>query len=164
MVQMAKVLGASQVLAVDINTEKLTLAQQNGADALINSLEVDFDEEVQRLTNGRGVDVVVEMVGVSETLVRSLRSLGTGGRLVWVGSYDSHASLPVTQESLRGECLLMGTRYCARHELAEAVELVARGRIRPTITHICQLEQADAVLRSIERMELAGRACVTLPE
>jgi len=57
----------------------------------------------------------------------------------------------------------MGTRYCARHELAEAVELVACGRIRPTITQICQLEEADAVLQSIERMELAGRACVVLP-
>jgi D-arabinose 1-dehydrogenase-like Zn-dependent alcohol dehydrogenase len=163
MVQMAKVLGASQVIAVDINAEKLALAKQNGADAVINSLEVSFDAEVLRLTEGRGVDVVVEMVGVSDTLERSLRSLGKGGRLVWVGTYDGKAMLPVTQEALRGECLLMGTRYCARHELAEAVELVARGRIRPTVTRICQLEEADAVLRSIERMELAGRACAVLP-
>jgi D-arabinose 1-dehydrogenase-like Zn-dependent alcohol dehydrogenase len=56
----------------------------------------------------------------------------------------------------------MGTRYCARHELAEAVELVACGRMRPIVTRLCQLEEADAVLRSIERMELAGRACVVL--
>jgi D-arabinose 1-dehydrogenase-like Zn-dependent alcohol dehydrogenase len=116
-----------------------------------------------RLTKGRGVDVVVEMVGVTETLERSLRSVGKGGRLVWVGTYDGKAVLPVTQESLRGECLLMGTRYCARHELAEAVELVAQGRVRPQVTRICQLEEADAVLRSIERMELAGRACAVLP-
>jgi D-arabinose 1-dehydrogenase-like Zn-dependent alcohol dehydrogenase len=47
--------------------------------------------------------------------------------------------------------------------LAEAVELVAQGRIHPAITRICQLEEADAVLRSIERMELAGRACAVLP-
>jgi alcohol dehydrogenase, propanol-preferring len=83
MVQMAKVLGASQVIAVDINAEKLALAKQNGADAIINSLEVSFDAETLRLTEGRGVDVVVEMVGVSDTLERSLRSLGKGGRLVW---------------------------------------------------------------------------------
>jgi propanol-preferring alcohol dehydrogenase len=162
MVQMAKVLGASQVIAVDISDEKLALAKENGADAVINSREVAFDAEVLRLTKRRGVDVVVEMVGVTETLERSLRSLGTGGRLVWVGTYDSKAILPVTQDALRGECLLMGTRYCARHELAEAVELVAQGRIRPTITRLCQLGEADAVLRSIERMELAGRACAVL--
>jgi alcohol dehydrogenase, propanol-preferring len=163
MVQMAKVLGASQVIAVDITAEKLALATQNGADAVINSRQVSFDEEVLRLTKGRGVDVVVEMVGVPATLERSLRSVGKGGRLVWVGSYDAKAVLPVTQDALRGEGIVTGSRYCARHELAEAVELVAQGRIRPTITRICQLEEADAVLRSIERMELAGRACAVLP-
>lgn len=163
MVQMARVLGASQVIAVDISAEKLALAKQNGADAVINSLEVAFDEEALRLTRGRGVDIVVEMVGVAETLERSLRSLGTGGRLVLVGTYDTNAILPLKQDSLRGECIITGTRYCARYELAEAVELVAQGRIRPTVTRICQLEEADAVLRSIERMELAGRACAVLP-
>jgi 2-desacetyl-2-hydroxyethyl bacteriochlorophyllide A dehydrogenase len=162
MVQMARVLGASQVIAVDITAEKLTLATQNGADAVINSAEVGFDEEVLRLTKGRGVDVVVEMVGVPATLERSLRSVGKGGRLVLVGTYDAKAALPVTQDSLRGECTITGSRYCARHELAEAVDLVAQGRIRPTITRTCQLEEADAVLRSIERMELAGRACAVL--
>jgi D-arabinose 1-dehydrogenase-like Zn-dependent alcohol dehydrogenase len=47
--------------------------------------------------------------------------------------------------------------------LAEAVELVARGRIRPAVTRICSLEEADAVLRRIARKELAGRACAALP-
>jgi len=45
----------------------------------------------------------------------------------------------------------------------EAVELAAQGRIRPVITRLCQLEDADEVLRSIERMELTGRACAMLP-
>jgi len=40
---------------------------------------------------------------------------------------------------------------------------VAQGRIRPVITRVCQLEEADEVLRSIERMELVGRACAMLP-
>jgi hypothetical protein len=62
------------------------------------------------------------MVGVTDTLQRSLRSLGIGGRLGWVGTYDGKTMLPVTQEALQKECLLMGTRHCARHELAEAVE------------------------------------------
>jgi D-arabinose 1-dehydrogenase-like Zn-dependent alcohol dehydrogenase len=162
MVQMARVLGASQVIAVDITAEKLALATQNGADAVINSAEVGFDEEVLRLTKGRGADVVVEMVGVPATLERSLRSVGKGGRLVLVGTYDAKAALPVTQDSLRGECTVTGSRYCARHELAEAVDMVAQGRIRPTITRTCRLEEADDVLRSIERMELAGRACAVL--
>ncbi len=47
--------------------------------------------------------------------------------------------------------------------LTRWTRLVAQGRIRPVITRVCQLEEADEVLRSIERMELAGRACAMLP-
>src|SRR5918996_407849 len=162
MVQMAKVLGA-RVIAVDISTEKLALAKEMGADELVNSREVGFDEEVLRLTRGRGVDVVVEMVGLPETLKASLRSLGKGGRLVFVGTYDDSAVLPLTSRSLSGELILTGSRYCTRQQLAEAVELVAQGRVRPVVTRICQLEEANEVLNSIERMELAGRACAVLP-
>ena len=162
MVQMAKVLGA-RVIAVDINAEKLALAKEMGADEVINSRQVAFDAEARRMTRGRGVDVVVEMVGLSETLEASLRSVGKGGRIVFVGFYDNRAVLPLTPRSLSGEIVLTGSRYCTRQQLAEAVELVAQGRIRPVITRVCQLEEADEVLRSIERMELAGRACAMLP-
>jgi propanol-preferring alcohol dehydrogenase len=161
MVQMGKVLGA-RVIAVDISAEKLALAREMGADETINSREVGFDEEARRLTRGRGVDVVVEMVGLPETMEASLRSLGKGGRLVFVGTYDSKATLPLNPRSLSGELVLTGSRYCTRQQLVEAVELVAQGRVRPAVTRICQLEEADEVLRSIERMELAGRACAVV--
>jgi len=161
MVQMAKVLGA-RVIAVDISAEKLALAREMGADEVINSRQVDFAAEARQMTRGRGVDVVVEMVGVSETLAASLRSVGKGGRIVFVGFYDNQAVLPLNPRSLSGEIVLTGSRYCTRQQLAEAVELVAQGRIRPVITRVCQLEEADEVLRSIERMELAGRACAML--
>ncbi|MFQ5860716.1 MAG: alcohol dehydrogenase catalytic domain-containing protein [Dehalococcoidia bacterium] len=163
MVQMAKVLGA-RVIAVDISAEKLALAREMGADELINAREVAFDEEARRLTKGRGVDVVVEMVGKRETLEASLRSLGKGGRLVFVGFYESGAELTFRPISLVGtEIILTGSKYCTRQQLAEAVELVAQGRIRPVVTRTCTLEEADEVLQSIERMETVGRACVVLP-
>ena len=73
------------------------------------------------------------------------------------------AVLPLTPQSLSGELILTGSRYCTRQQLAEAVELVAQGRVRPVVTRICQLEEANEVLNSIERMELAGRACAVLP-
>ncbi|HWP60302.1 MAG TPA: zinc-binding dehydrogenase [Candidatus Acidoferrales bacterium] len=161
MVQMAKFLGA-RVIAVDISAEKLDLAKQVGADEVVNSREKSFDREVERITGGAGADVVVEMVGLPETLAKSANSLGKGGRLVLVGSYDNEAVLPLKHNSLRGEGIVTRSQYCARYELEEAVRLVAHGHIRPTVTRLCKLEEADAVLRGIERMELAGRACVVL--
>ena len=162
MIQMAKVLGA-RVIAVDLSAEKLALAREMGADEVINSREVGFDEEARRLTGGRGVDVVVEMVGIAETMQASLNSLGKGGRLVFVGSYDGEATLPLNARSLSNELVLTGSRYCSRQELAEAIELVAQGRIRPVVTRICSLDEADETLQRIEAMELPGRACAVLP-
>jgi threonine dehydrogenase-like Zn-dependent dehydrogenase len=54
MVQMAKVLGVSRVIAVDINAEKLAFAAQNGADNVVNAQETAFDTEALRLTGGTG--------------------------------------------------------------------------------------------------------------
>ena len=124
-----------------------------------------MQEEILKhaLTRGRGVDVVVEMAGLPETVEASLRSVGKGGRLVLVGFYDPQVVLPLTPRSLSGEIVLTGSRYCTRQQLAEAVELVAQGRIRPVITRVCQREEADEVLRRIESMALAGRACAVLP-
>ena len=108
--------------------------------------------------------MVVEMVGLPETLEASLNSLGKGGRLVFVGSYDSLAVLSLSPRHLAAtEIILTGSRYCTRQQLAEAVQLVAQGSIRPVVTRICRLEEADEVLRSIERKELAGRACMEFP-
>ncbi|MCH8062879.1 MAG: zinc-binding dehydrogenase [Chloroflexi bacterium] len=160
MVQMAKVLGA-KVIGVDISAEKLALAKEMGADDVINSLDGPFNEEALRLTGGRGVDVVVELVGRPDTMTASIRSLDKGGRLVFVGFYDVSASIDFRPSYImQREITFTGSRYCSRQELAEAVEMVARGQIRPVVTRTCKLEEADEVLRSIERMEIAGRACV----
>ena len=78
MVQMARAL-AGRVIAVDISDDKLGLARDVGADETINASKMAFDEEARRLTGGRGVDVVVELVGTSETMKASVRSLGKGG-------------------------------------------------------------------------------------
>lgn len=162
MVQVAKLLGA-RVIAVDIRPDKLELARKHGADEVVDASVQGFAEEVGRLTDGRGADVVVEMVGFANTLADAAASLGKGGRLVLVGSYDRGATLPLTHSTLLGEGSVLGSQYCTRAELEHAVNLVAEGRLRPVVTRTCRLDEADAVLRSVERMEIAGRACVVLP-
>ncbi len=160
MVQMAKLLGA-RVIGVDITAEKTSLATEMGADDVVTAPEGGFADEVRELTAGRGADVVVELVGLPETLDDSYRSLAKGGRLILLGGYDREAKLSIQPMNMvGGEFTVLGSRYCTRQELAEAVDLVTRGRVRPVVTRLCRLDEADEVLRSIERKELAGRACV----
>lgn len=163
MVQMARAL-AGRVIAVDISAAKLALAKDVGADETINALEGPFDKEARRLTGGRGVDVVVEIAGTPETITASVRSLGKGGRLVFIGTYNPDAELTFNPRLLVGnEIVITGSRYCSREDLAKTVDMVARGRIRPIVTRTCKLEEADDILRMIERKELAGRAAVIMP-
>lgn len=163
MVQMARAL-AGRVIAVDISAAKLALAREVGADEAINALEGPFDKEARRLTGGRGVDVVVEIAGTPDTMKASVRSLGKGGRLVFIGTYNPDAELTFNPRLLVGnEIILTGSRYCSREDLARTVDMVARGRIRPIVTRTCKLEEADDILRMIERKELKGRAAVVMP-
>jgi NADPH:quinone reductase-like Zn-dependent oxidoreductase len=83
-IQIAKLVGA-RVFVTASSEEKLEGAKRLGADFLINYKEVEFDKEVRRLTNKRGVDVVVDSIG-AETWLKSLRSLAKGGRLVTYGA------------------------------------------------------------------------------
>ena len=164
MVQMARALGG-RVIAVDITANKLALAREWGADETINGSEMAFDEETLRLTGGRGVDVVVELVGTHETMKASIRSLGKGGRLIFVGTYNPEAIVTFDPRLLvSNEIILTGSRYCSRQDLSKTVEMVARGYIHPIVTRICKLEEADEVLRMIEHKELAGRAAVIMSQ
>lgn len=158
-VQVARHLGA-RVIAVDRTAEKVALAEAAGAEAALVFDAETLADAVRRLTDGRGADVVVELVGLAATMRAGAACLGTAGRLVLVGSYDRAAELRVRHETIRGERTILGSQYCTRAELATALALVDEGRVRPVVTRTCTVDEADAVLREIEAMTLSGRACV----
>jgi D-arabinose 1-dehydrogenase-like Zn-dependent alcohol dehydrogenase len=160
-VALARALGA-RPLCVDIGKTKLDLARASGAEWTVDATEGGFDEAVAEYTGGKGADVVVEMVGTSATVGPSFRSLSKTGRMVLVGTYEPDASLGLDVKSMRGERAVLGSRYCTRAEVSEALELVANGIVKPVVTRTCSLEEADEVLEAISRREVAGRAVAVL--
>lgn len=81
-VQIARAFGASQVIAIDVADDKLEAVKAFGATATINSMTQDAREEVLKLTNGRGVDVSFEALGIPSTWSTALDVLADGGRMV----------------------------------------------------------------------------------
>lgn len=81
----AKAAGASTIFALDINPYRLDLAKKMGADVTLNSREVDVVEEIQRLTNGSGVDVILEMSGNPHAIRQGFEMLRCGGRYSMLG-------------------------------------------------------------------------------
>ena len=98
----AKASGASQVIAVDINADKLGLARQLGADTCFNAGEDGFVEALRTATGG-GVHLAVETAGSARALETAYQITRRGGTTVGAGMPGPEASMPLSHLSLVGE-------------------------------------------------------------
>jgi len=157
--QLAKIVGG-RAFAVDVDDEKLNRLKEYGADFLINAKSVDVIEEVKKLTDGKGVDVVIDFVGSSKTLADSLSSLGKGGRLVNLATHPGvKFEVPASQIVLN-EIIITGSRYTTKHEFLEAIELVRAGRIKPVVAQTARLEDVEQLHVLLAEKKLFGRAAL----
>ncbi len=154
-VQLARLMGAF-VMAVDIGAEKLTRARDLGADLIFDSAAGDFSAAAKEWTKGEGADVVLELVGTA-TFESSIKSLAHGGRMVIVGSHSGTTLNASPQAMIANEWEILGSRNVTKHELAEAVALVAAGRIRPIVTGEFPLEEAETLHQRLRHREVIGR-------
>jgi alcohol dehydrogenase len=91
----AKLLGASNIIAVDRLPERLDMAELLGADHVVDYGRVNPVEEILRITEGRGVDVAIEALGTQVTFEACLRVLRPGGTLSSLGVYSSDLTIPL---------------------------------------------------------------------
>ena len=106
-VQLAQAFGAAQVYAVDINASKLDFAKQLGA-IPIDASNSDPVAEIKRLTNGRGVDVALELIGLPLTMKQALQSLAIKGRAMLVGITEKPFEVSPYPEVLNKEAEIIG--------------------------------------------------------
>ncbi|MFB0508471.1 MAG: alcohol dehydrogenase catalytic domain-containing protein, partial [Thermodesulfobacteriota bacterium] len=166
-VQMAKLCGG-RILAADLSMEKLELARQLGADEIIHSKGTNLSKEARRLTDGKGVDAVLDFVASSETLEAGFESLGTAGKLVILG-YRPPEVFKV-KPTFRVDPLVVlskaieihGSRYVSMAELIEAVKIVKQGKIKPIVTQTFPLEEAEKVHQLLLENKITGRAALVM--
>lgn len=134
-IQFLKLIGA-RVVCVDIMDEKLQLAKRLGADEVINAKKEDPVKTIRELTDGRGADVALEVIGLKKTMEQAIESVRKGGRIVDVGSVMDPISLnmapsPVKFEgfSLSKEVTLMTVTHFTRADLAKLLEIAATGKV-----------------------------------
>ncbi len=139
-VQLAKLAGAT-VIATASTPVKLDKAKALGADHLINYAEVDFLEEVKKLTSRKLVDVVFEHVGAS-TWDKSIACLPKGGRLVTCGATTGHDVRIDLRTLFFKSISLLGSTMGSKSELFQVLELVEQGRLLPVLDRVLPLERA----------------------
>ena len=93
--QGARLAGAERIVAIDTNPAKLALAARFGATDTIDAATVDPVEVLKELTDGIGVDVSFEVIGLAATIQHALRSARRGGQTVLVGMPDREATIPM---------------------------------------------------------------------
>ncbi len=148
-IQIAKFFGA-RVIATAGSDEKLQKAKQLGADHLINHNTQKIRDEVRRITNKRGVDVVFEHVGTA-TWDDSFASLAPGGRLVTCGATTGYDAKVDLRFLFSRQLSLLGSYMGTKSELHSIMGLVASGRFKPIVDRIFPLTacaEAHAYLES----------------
>lgn len=161
-IQLAKRAGAT-VLATASSDERLARLERLGLDHGINYRTDDFADVARRLTDGRGVDLVVESVGT--TIEGSMRALAYRGRISYVGDAgrDPHAvdisGLKGSNQSITGVFLgaelIMAGR--ARDNIARLIDLVAAGEVEVVVDQTFPLAEAAAAHAHIESRQAFGR-------
>ncbi len=157
-IQIARLAGA-RVIAAASTEAKLAKARALGAEATINYAERDFQQEVLRLTSGRGVEVVVESVG-ADTWDKSLRSACLGGRITWVGTTSGHEVALDLRPVYSRELSLLGSTSATRAEARMVLRLTAEGRLRPVVDRVLPLQGVAEAHQALARREQFGKILV----
>ncbi len=155
-VQLSHLAGAFTI-AVTTSASKAARIREAGADeVIVVERGQSFSDSVRRITNGRGVDVAIDNVG-SPVFEAVRRSMADCGRIVLVGQLTGDfLSINPAQLFLRNISIL-SAKGVSRTQLADALDLVARRRIKPIVEGVWALEDAAEAHRRIEAGAAAGR-------
>ncbi len=154
-IQIAKDAGA-RVIATAGSDAKLAKARELGADEVINHSTQKISDEVKKITERRGVQVVFEHVGQA-TWVESIRSLEPGGRLVTCGATTGYEGTLDIRYLFTRQLSILGSYMGSKAELFPALELMLRGKLKPVIDTVMPLEKCADAHRRIEHREQFGK-------
>jgi 2-desacetyl-2-hydroxyethyl bacteriochlorophyllide A dehydrogenase len=159
-VQMAKFAGARVITTVG-SDDKIPKAVILGADAVINHAREKVSERVKLLTEGRGVDVVIEHVG-PEVWDSCLASLAKGGRLITCGATTGTEVKLDLRYVYSRQYTIKGSYMGTRAELVKVAELMGQGRLISVIDRTYPLQEARAAQELMISRKFFGKIVLTV--
>lgn len=153
-------LGA-RTIATSSSDAKLERARELGADVTLNHEHEDVAAFVRKLTDKRGVDVVVDNVGEA-TWEASLRALAKGGRLVTCGGTTGARVLTDVRRLFWNQYDILGSTLGNASEYRALVDVLSRGELRPVVDRTFPLERAPEALDYLRKGDQFGKVVLTL--
>lgn len=154
-VQLAKMIGAT-VIAAAGTQEKCKKLRELGADYTIDYSQQDFSREAWRISEKKGVDVVVNYTG-GDTWVPSLRALKPRGKLLTCGATAGFATANDMRFIWVRELQILGSNGYSKENIASALDYVASGRLNPVISHRLPLSKAREAEQLMENRQFLGK-------
>ena len=148
-IQVLREKGCRNIIAVDVDDEKLALAKRVGATRTLNAKDIDVPAAVRELTGTQGADASFEVVGHATTVMNAIRSLRKGGTVVLIGNLSPKVEIPL-QEVVSREISVLGS--CASSgEIPECIDLLARGAVDvdPLISLRASLDEAPMLFERL---------------
>ena len=157
-IQIARLCGA-RVIATVGSDAKMQRAYELGCDAVVNYASGGYADEVLRLTDGRGVDVVVEHLGNS-TWDESMRCLTVNGRLLTCGAMTGREGHVNLWDIFVREYSIIGSNGGSRKELQQILQLVQWGRLKPVIHAVYPLAELAQAQETLTNRSVFGKVLV----
>jgi L-iditol 2-dehydrogenase len=153
-IQLAKLSGASNIIATDKLVHRVEAAKVYGADHAFLAVDNHELEDIRTVTKGRGVDVAFEAAGVQDTVDVSVAAAVLGGKVILVGIPD-HERIMFSASTARRKGLTIKLVRRMKHTYPRAIELVSKGLVdvRSLVTHRFPLEQAVEAFKTAEQRE-----------
>ena len=159
-IQIAKYVGARVVTTVG-SKDKVKKALVIGADEVINHATEDVTKRVMELTDGQGVDVVIEHIG-PQVWDQCLKSLAKGGRLITCGATTGPKAEIDLRHLYSRSLTLKGSYMGTKAELLEAAKLIGAGKLKPVIDQVYPLKEARAAQEQMLSRKLFGKLVLTV--
>jgi NADPH:quinone reductase-like Zn-dependent oxidoreductase len=155
-IQIAKLYGATVITTAGTD-EKVEKAQKLlGADYGINYNTQDFLAEVRKITQKRGVDIVIDHTGMVNW-ERNILALTMGGRMVVCGSTSGYEGKTDIRQVFFKRLSILGSTMGSKGDLFEVIKHVESGRLKPVVYKILPMSQAQEGHRLMENRDVFGK-------
>ena len=140
----AKLKGASLIIAIDANSERLAMAKKLGADITLNYTKVDVVDEIMKITGGRGVDSSIEALGLQSTFNQCIKVLKPGGTFSSLGVYSEDLVIPIANFAAGLGDHTIRTALCpgGKERMRRLMNVIETGRVdlSEMVTHTYALD------------------------
>lgn len=168
-VQAASLKNAYPIIAVDIHHSRINLAKVMGATHIINSSEINAEEEIQKITENNGVDVFIDNTGKSAIIEIGYRVTKKDGRVILVGVPKYNDNINVNTLALHFGKLIKGSHggdCCPEKDIPRYFNLYKHGKVQlnTLISEVIDLNEINYAISKMRSGEIAGRCLIKMPD